>query len=216
MASCSKLLIQLLVCILCPFFQVCAASFLVSRGTSRQIKISPFHFRVSANDDQNDPVLRLPLLESELSTMSPCDDEVSERRRQELQSSVENARTAAEFGVRRAQVNFYEAFSNGDVSAMESVWSDKGLVRCVHPGMSALEGKDEVMKSWAQIFSQGELFNIEPSRVHVEVCGMSAIVSCIEETPNGGKLEALNIYRREGGAWRMTLHMASPVILQQR
>lgn len=198
-------------------FQKCIAFQALAPRRVRQNERVP-SARCAATDDRNDPVLRLPLLESELSTMAPPgdDDEASESRRRELQEAIDDARTAAEFGVRRAQVNFYEAFSSGDLSAMEAAWSDEGLVRCIHPGMSALEGKDLVMKSWTEIFSQGEKFSIEPSKVRLEVCGRTAIVSCIEETPNGGKLEALNIYRREGESWRMTLHMASPIILQAK
>lgn len=197
---------------ICFVFQRCSA-FQGSQWIRWKSRVSSIV--CATESDHDDPVLRLPLIESELSTMIPSDDEASEKRRQDLQEAVDNARTAAEFGVRRAQVKFYEAFSNGDYSAMEAVWSDEALVRCVHPGMSALEGKDKVMKSWAQIFSQGEPFSIEPSRVHVQVSGRTAVVSCIEETPNGGNLEALNIYRREESSWRMTLHMASPIILQQ-
>lgn len=167
----------------------------------------------SDNDDENkDPVLRLPLMEAELAILG-VHDETDDRRRLELEEAIQNAKTAAEFGVRRAQVQFYDAFSNGNLNAMSQVWSNVTHVRCIHPGMSSLEGRDAVMHSWAQMFSSPSSFDIEPSRARVDVCGQTAICSCIENTPNGGKLEALNVYRREGEEWKMTLHMASIIML---
>jgi ketosteroid isomerase-like protein len=134
-------------------------------------------------------------------------------RRLELEEAISDAKTAAEFSVRRAQSEFYSAFSSADLDAMHEVWSREVHVRCVHPGMASLEGREEVMRSWAQIFLS-PAFVIEPSRSQIEICGRTAVCSCIEETPGGGRLEALNLYRREGGNWRMTLHMASPVVQQ--
>lgn len=159
--------------------------------------------------NQDDPVLQLPLMEAELAS-----SDISKERKLELQEEIANAKTAAEFGVRSAQLLFYEAFSNQDEDAMRKVWStDNDSVRCVHPGMESLNGTDEVMKSWSLVF-RGPPFPIEPLRVKIEICGKTALCSCIEKTSNGGKLEALNVYRREGGSWKMTLHMASPIVMR--
>jgi ketosteroid isomerase-like protein len=172
--------------------------------------------------DDTDPVVRLPLMEAELASIidagSKGDDETgglstTGLRQDELEEEIDNAKTAAEFGVRRAQMQFYDAFSNQDIDAMKSVWSDDDTsVRCIHPGMEAISGKDAIVRSWAQVF-QGDAFEIEPAKVKIEICGKTAMCSCIEQTPNGGKLEALNVYRREDGHWCMTLHMASPIIM---
>ena len=176
---------------------------------------TPQHFLRRRNDSRlyssssnEDSVLRLPLLEAELALIS---DE-SSTKSLELASAIEDAKTAAEFGVRRAQVQFYESFSNGDIDGMKATWSQEDDIRCIHPGMSALEGQTDVMASWARIFS-GESFQIEPSRVKIDIYGRTAMCSCIEETKGGGKLEALNVYRREQGRWCMILHMASPVMM---
>ena len=163
-----------------------------------------------------DPVLRLPLIEAELaillSNIEDTGDSSSAARRLELEEAINDAKTAAEFSVRRAQLEFYSVFSLADLDAMDKVWSREVHVRCVHPGMASLEGREEVMQSWAEIFLSSPAFQIEPARSRIEICGRTAVCSCIEETPDGGRLEALNIYRREGGNWRMTLHMASPVV----
>jgi ketosteroid isomerase-like protein len=159
----------------------------------------------------DDAVAQLPLLEAQLATLLTDDG------RPELEEKINNAKMAAEFGVRKAQSDFYEAFSNANVEAMEQVWSSKASnVRCVHPGMESLKGKEMIMKSWAQIFSNSESFSINPLRTQIDICGQTAICSCVEETPGGGKLEALNVYHREDGSWRMTLHMASPIIMRQQ
>lgn len=158
-----------------------------------------------------DPILLLPLMEAELDVLDEKDgeDDNSRSRRDELKEKIDNARTAAEFGVRRAQVDFYDAFSKQDIDAMRAVWSDE-YPRCVHPGGPSIDGKDAIILSWSQIF-QGEPFDIDPARAKIEICGKTAMCSCIENTPNGGKLETLNVYQREKGQWLMSLHMASPI-----
>lgn len=175
------------------------------------------------NVDQGDPVLRLPLMEAELAALegNSNNDKDAADSASKLKTSISDAKTAAEFGVRRAQLEFYDAFSSADIDAMDKVWSTESHVRCVHPGMSSLEGRESVMESWKQMFSMGSggggrMFSIEPERAQVEVCGLTAICSCVEKTEGGGSLEALNIYKREGSSWRMTLHMAGPVVVRQQ
>ena len=153
----------------------------------------------------------------------PTSSEISKkknRRIQELEDQIDNARTAAEFGIRKAQTEFYDAFSSQDLKMMENLWSHSDDICCVHPGMESLQGYDSVIESWEQIFAGFSLvgdddneFNIEPSRVTIDICGQTAICKCVEKV-NGGKLEALNLYRREDGKWRMTMHMASPTVMR--
>jgi ketosteroid isomerase-like protein len=128
-----------------------------------------------------------------------------------LKEGIDSAKTNAEFGVRKAQFNFYDAFTNQDLEAMKHVWSSAEDIRCVHPGMASMNGPETIMKSWAQIM-QGTGFTITPSRTRIDINGQTALCSCIEETPGGGMLECLNVYRREDGIWKMILHMASPIM----
>jgi len=170
-----------------------------------------------------DPVLRLPLMEAELAARITDGDHPSASAVEALRTSIADAKTAAEFGVRKSQLQFYGAFSAGDADAMSVVWSDVSHVRCVHPGMASLEGRDAVMESWRQILTPPDddddddvaVFAIEPERVRIEICGSTAICSCVERTPNGGQLEAINVYKRENGSWKMTLHQAGPVMMMQ-
>jgi ketosteroid isomerase-like protein len=156
---------------------------------------------------QDDPVSRLPLMEAELASETDGD------KRIKLKEGIDSAKTNAEFGVRKAQFNFYDAFTNQDLEAMKHVWSSAEDVRCVHPGMASMNGPETIMKSWAQIM-QGTGFTIKPSRTRIDISGQTALCSCIEETPGGGMLECLNVYRREDGNWKMILHMASPIMVQ--
>ena len=174
----------------------------------------------SIREDMEDNVLLLPLLEAELVKLkgSEGDGTTDTQRIEELKNAIDDARTAAEFGVRRVQAEFYNAFSTADFHKMSDVWSRSDGVCCTHPGMHSLQGIDTVMDSWRQIFAgyagsdDKKAFKISPSRVKVDICGRTAICTCVEET-NGGRLEALNIYRREGGSWKMVNHMASPVMM---
>ena len=55
-----------------------------------------------------------------------------------------------------AEEAFYAAFAECDYKAMEIVWAVEGVL-CIHPGSSALIGRDAVMRSWANM-----LLNAEP------------------------------------------------------
>jgi ketosteroid isomerase-like protein len=181
----------------------------VTKYQQRAARTTPTALYASTGSDASDSVSRLPLMEAELAT------EVDDDKRTSLKERIADAKTSAEFGVRKAQFTFYDAFTNQDLTAMKNVWSAAGDIRCVHPGMASLDGPDIVMESWAQIFEGGEAFSIQPSRTRIDVSGQTALCSCFEETPGGGMLECLNVYRREEGSWKMILHMASPVMIRQ-
>jgi ketosteroid isomerase-like protein len=168
-------------------------------------------FSSSSSIQEDDPVALLPLWEAELSSR-----DITDEKRALLLERIESAKTSAEFGVRRAQFSFYDAFSNQDMESMRNAWSCSKNVRCVHPGMPSLHGIDDIMRSWAEIFMQSGAFSIEPSQTSIDVSGQTALCSCIEETPGGGRLECLNVYRREEGSWKMILHMASPIMRMQQ
>ena len=191
-----------------------------TRLSQRSTRLYSSFFGIS-DDTGGDPVVRLPLMEAELATLvmvGSGDNDKNHDAVAVLETAIRDAKTAAEFGVRAAQLSFYEAFSAGDFQAMDRLWSTESHVRVVHPGMSSMEGREAVMSSWKQILASTtagtEDFRIKPSRTQVEICGLVAICSCIETTSKGrGNLEAVNIYKREGGAWRMILHQAGPILV---
>jgi SnoaL-like domain len=126
---------------------------------------------------------------------------------------IDHAKAIAEFGVRKAQVTFYDAFSNRNFDVMSELWSsDDSVVRCIHPGSEECLGRDAILETWSQIFSSSPSnFVIQPNRTKINISGLTALCSCVEVTPGGGRLECLNVYRREEGSWKMILHMASPI-----
>ena len=167
-----------------------------TKSRSTRLDFSPY-------DD--DPVLRLPLMEAQLAaSIAP---------NQELITTIQDAKTAAEFSVRRAQVEFYEAFASQSIELMAKVWSTEYHCRCIHPGSSANEGREDVLSSWNYIFTSAQAFHVEANPgAFIEICGNTAICSCVEQMNGGGELEVVNIFKREHGNWRLTLHMASPIV----
>lgn len=112
---------------------------------------------------------------------------------------------------------FYRALSNLDLPAMEELWAQHGFVVCVHPGWGPLEGWPTVRQSFEQIFTNTKWIKVVPTSLTVEVAGDVAIVTCAENitTAHDGEVavavaQATNVFRREGGAWRLIVHHASP------
>lgn len=108
-----------------------------------------------------------------------------------------------------ANAAFYQAFEAGDPEAMAAVWSVGPLVACTHPGWTAITGRDDVLASWAGILegSAGRVACLDPT---ANVMGDAAFVTCGESVGNN-LLAATNVFVREGDAWRLVHHHASPV-----
>lgn len=114
-----------------------------------------------------------------------------------------------------AETAFYQAFASCDVRAMESVWADAGVI-CIHPGATALVGREAVMRSWTNILSQAE-----PPDIYIEVLSRTErdglAVHLVEEhiksTTNPDDVAAVvlstNIYCLEEDSWRLLEHHAS-------
>ncbi|MDP4796053.1 MAG: nuclear transport factor 2 family protein [Rhodospirillales bacterium] len=104
---------------------------------------------------------------------------------------------------------FYSAFATGDLDAMEKVWSTSAPCVCLHPGVTPLYGRDEVMDSWEHILTDPAVSDIIAHSPHVIELGDFAFVICYE-TLSGGSLVATNGFVREEGLWRMVSHQAGP------
>ncbi len=123
---------------------------------------------------------------------------------------------ATEDEVRRASDRFYAALDsmlNGDAGPMADVWSHDSTVSAMHPLGGRQVGWEAVRESWegaAQAFQGGSL---EVSDLEVSGLGDAAYTTGIEHvnaTVGGAPLRfdirATNIYRREGGEWKMVHH----------
>ena len=123
---------------------------------------------------------------------------------------------SAEEDVRRASKQFYAALNrmaNGDAGPMASAWSHGPDVTALHPIDGREVGWDAVNASFgrfAEIASDG---NIALKDQFIRVDGDVAHELGVEqgECKLGGhpvaiKHRVTNIYRREGGGWRMIHH----------
>ena len=114
-----------------------------------------------------------------------------------------------------AEETFYSAFAACDVKAMDAVWAADRVI-CIHPGSSALVGREAVMRSWGNM-----LLHAEPPNIHIEILSRTAskslAVHVVEEHITAGYGEsasssmvlATNVYCLEGNAWRLLEHHAS-------
>lgn len=123
---------------------------------------------------------------------------------------------ADEAAVLAANRAFYAAFTAGDFSAMEALWSERETVACVHPGWGALESHAEVMRSWRAILRGASRPHVKIEHANATVLGDVAFVICYERLrePGGndaGVTVATNLFAREPRGWRMVHHHAGPV-----
>ena len=52
-----------------------------------------------------------------------------------------------------AETAFYDAFQNGNIEAMMSIWSNDEDIICIHPNSPRLQGRELIQESWLQIFA---------------------------------------------------------------
>jgi ketosteroid isomerase-like protein len=112
--------------------------------------------------------------------------------------------------VRAANLEFYRAFTARDMAAMDTLWARVATVVCIHPGWMPLHGRAAVMESWRSILANPESPHVMCHDDQAFLYGDVALVLCEEELP-GVRLAATNIFVREGDAWRLVHHQASPV-----
>ncbi len=115
-----------------------------------------------------------------------------------------------ELEVLEANARFYEAFAKRDAGAMERVWAERYPVTCVHPGWDVLVGRERVLGSWRGILGSPGAPVISCSLAEACLLGDVALVTC-QEVLAEGLLAATNVFAREGGAWRMVHHQATPI-----
>lgn len=117
-----------------------------------------------------------------------------------------------------ANARFYNAFRDGNLAAMQALWSEGENVCVVHPGVSGISGYDLVMGSWEFVWADYEFpLEIEIKDVQVHVRGDVGYVTCIEmvktKGSSWGRQFATNIFEKIEGHWRICVHHASYVDL---
>jgi ketosteroid isomerase-like protein len=147
--------------------------------------------------------------------------------------------------VELANTAFYEAIERGDFDVLSELWlspadlgvdetyhdpAETGVISCVHPGWPALNGRGEVLRSYALIMANTDYIQFFLTDVHVSVTGDTAVVTCTENILSGGPppeegddpgpllgqlVVATNVFRRTpSSGWKMWSHHASPVLTE--
>lgn len=123
---------------------------------------------------------------------------------------------AAEDEVRRASARFYSALSGmtgGDTSAMSAVWAHSADVTAMHPIGDRDEGWSKVQATFDQVGSMAGGGQVRITNQLIRVGADLAYEVGVEEGEVilAGetitiKQRVTNVYRREGGEWKMVHH----------
>lgn len=102
---------------------------------------------------------------------------------------------------------FYRAFRESDVAAMAKVWSDQEPVAVQHPSTGRIDGREAVLKSWAQMMRRPPDISCDVEAVRFSDGGWA--VTCLEQL-NPGTVRMINIFRKDSGEWKMIYHGPAP------
>lgn len=124
---------------------------------------------------------------------------------------------------------FYDAIESGDLDLMRSIWAARSDVVCTHPGAEPIKGREQVLRSWAMIMANTDYIQFFLTDVDLSIAPGAgeptiAVVTCVEnmlagaaseDTFNGGKAVATNLFVRSGSGWKMWMHHGSPVAVME-
>ncbi|KAF8766309.1 hypothetical protein HU200_007826 [Digitaria exilis] len=123
----------------------------------------------------------------------------------------------AEASLLAANARFYNAFKNGDIAAMYSIWAKGDHVYVIHPAAGRISGYDVVMQSWEMVCNADYEFplSIDLKNIEIHIRGNLGCVTCLEVVKNKGrtwgKQVATNIFEKVDGVWLMSVHHASHI-----
>jgi hypothetical protein len=104
---------------------------------------------------------------------------------------------------------FYDAFSAASLPQMTELWAASGAVFCCHPGWQPIHGREAVLRSWAELFSNAGPMPIAHHVLARDLIGEMGVVCCLESVSGHGFI-ATNLFVRDGKLWRMVHHHAGP------
>ena len=120
--------------------------------------------------------------------------------------------------VLKASDRFYSALdrlTNGDASAMADVWSHRGDVTAMHAFGGRQSGWDDVWSTWEQMSRSVTQGRVRVTQQQLRVLGDVAYTTGIEQVEVAVNERDLrfetrvtNIFRREGGDWKLVHHHA--------
>jgi uncharacterized protein (TIGR02246 family) len=125
---------------------------------------------------------------------------------------------SAENEVGAASSQFYAALNsvaNGDARPMAAIWSQSADATTMHPIGGRQVGWDQVRASWQQVAEIASEGRVTLGDQLIRVVGDAAyelgtehVVMTLAGHSVRGEVRVTNIYRREGGAWRIVHHHA--------
>lgn len=104
---------------------------------------------------------------------------------------------------------FYEAFAAADLAQMAELWAESGPVFCCHPGWQPIQGREAVLRSWAELFANSGPMPITHHLLARDTIGDMGVVCCLESVSGHGFI-ATNLFVRDGKLWRLVHHHAGP------
>lgn len=115
--------------------------------------------------------------------------------------------------VRAVSDRFYSALNHLDVSQLQNVWSQSSTVSTMHPMGGAQFGWPEVRKSFEDAAGAMSDVHVELADQMIQTGNDLAYETGVERgsgTVAGERIEiehrVTNVYRREGGQWKMVHH----------
>ncbi|KAK9065732.1 hypothetical protein SSX86_015133 [Deinandra increscens subsp. villosa] len=133
-----------------------------------------------------------------------------------IRDSLKHLHEDSKSAVLAANTRFYNSFRNGDLAAMQALWSKSEDSCVVHPGVSGISGYELVMGSWEYVWADYEFpLSIQVKDVQVYVRGDVGYVRCVEMVrtrgKSWGKQFATNVFEKINGQWFICVHHASHV-----
>ncbi|KAK4765899.1 hypothetical protein SAY87_007541 [Trapa incisa] len=156
-------------------------------------------------------ILHQQMLEQELESAIA---EENYAKAAKIRDDIKNLNEDIQASVLAANARFYNSFRNGDITAMQTVWSRGDNVSCVHPGSLGICGYESVIESWNLVWANYEFpLEIELRDLRVHVRGDFGYVTCVELVKTkgsswGGQF-VTNVFEKVDGQWFICIHHAS-------
>ncbi|KAJ9531636.1 hypothetical protein QJQ45_021762 [Haematococcus lacustris] len=111
--------------------------------------------------------------------------------------------------------------SEAAAKAMNEIWGFGDHIQVIHPLASTIAGREAVMDSWRSILKgvRPRAFNITLEDVRIYADEAHAFVTCVEvinADDSQGRITATNIFEKQDGKWKITLHHGSEAPLRKK